>query len=244
MVVGSTGDGEAVVTRHRQIADGVFGRVLAVMRFEGVETRAREIGNQIVAANQAGMRERRDAVGRMNLFEDVARRWTDPRDERRLASLQILVERLTCVRDHAFLDKRAGDPWTPRRLRRIVLARTKDRVDVERDAHVCETLHHLPDAIDAIEAHSWPGNVRELENVIRRAVIMTEGATIKADDVGISTGANAVSMLNLRQVREDAERNAVLGVLGRVNGNLSKAAELLGISRPTLYDLMHRFGLK
>ena len=102
----------------------------------------------------------------------------------------------------------------------------------------------LPDAIDAIEAHSWPGNVRELENVIRRAVIMTEGATIKADDVGISTGVNAVSMLNLRQVREEAERNAVLGVLGRVNGNLSKAAELLGISRPTLYDLMHRFGLK
>ncbi len=102
----------------------------------------------------------------------------------------------------------------------------------------------LPDAIDAIEAHSWPGNVRELENVIRRAVIMTEGATIKADDVGISSGANAGSMLNLRQVREEAERNAVLGVLGRVNGNLSKAAELLGISRPTLYDLMHRFGLK
>ena len=102
----------------------------------------------------------------------------------------------------------------------------------------------LPDAIDAIEAHGWPGNVRELENVIRRAVIMTEGATIKADDVGIAAGANAVSMLNLRQVREDAERNAVLGVLGRVNGNLSKAAELLGISRPTLYDLMHRFGLK
>ena len=51
-------------------------------------------------------------------------------------------------------------------------------------------------------------------------------------------------ILNLRQVREEAERNAVLRVLGRVNGNLSKAAELLGVSRPTLYDLMHRFGLK
>jgi len=55
---------------------------------------------------------------------------------------------------------------------------------------------------------------------------------------------DAADTLNLRQVREHAERNAVLRVLGRVNGNLSKAADLLGVSRPTLYDLMHRFGLK
>ena len=101
----------------------------------------------------------------------------------------------------------------------------------------------LPDALDAIEAHLWPGNVRELENVIRRAVIMADGTSIKAVDIGITAGDNATA-LNLRQVRDEAERNAVLSVLGRVNGNLSKAAELLGISRPTLYDLMHRFGLK
>jgi two-component system, NtrC family, response regulator len=50
--------------------------------------------------------------------------------------------------------------------------------------------------------------------------------------------------LNLRQVRDEAEKNAVLRVLGRVNGNLTKAADLLGVSRPTLYDLIHRFGLK
>jgi two-component system NtrC family response regulator len=102
----------------------------------------------------------------------------------------------------------------------------------------------LPDALDAIEAHPWPGNVRELENVIRRAVIMADGPTIKAIDIGIASGESAGGALNLRQVRDEAERNAVLSVLGRVNGNLSKAAELLGISRPTLYDLMHRFGLK
>jgi two-component system NtrC family response regulator len=102
----------------------------------------------------------------------------------------------------------------------------------------------LPDAIDAIEAHGWPGNVRELENVIKRAVIMAEGPTIKAVDIGIAAGDNAMAALNLRQVRDEAERSAILRVLGRVNGNLSKAAELLGISRPTLYDLMHRFGLK
>ena len=102
----------------------------------------------------------------------------------------------------------------------------------------------LPNAIAAIEAHSWPGNVRELENVVKRAVIMADGLTINGVDIGVSTGDVEPESLNLRQIREGAERTAVLRVLGRVNGNLSKAAELLGISRPTLYDLMHRFGLK
>ena len=102
----------------------------------------------------------------------------------------------------------------------------------------------LPDAIDAIEAHPWPGNVRELENVIKRAVIMADGQKIGAGDVGLSAAEPDASMLNLRQVRDEAERHAVLRVLARVNGNLSKAAELLGVSRPTLYDLMDRFGLR
>ncbi len=103
----------------------------------------------------------------------------------------------------------------------------------------------LPDAIEAISAYSWPGNVRELENVIKRAVIMADGAAIGAADVGLAvTVTQEPDALNLRQVREVAEKNALLRVLGRVNGNLSKAAEMLGISRPTLYDLMHRFGLK
>ena len=51
-------------------------------------------------------------------------------------------------------------------------------------------------------------------------------------------------MLNLRQVRDEAEKRAVIRVLGRVNGNLSQAAEMLGVSRPTLYDILHRFGLR
>jgi len=102
----------------------------------------------------------------------------------------------------------------------------------------------LPDAVAAIEAHSWPGNVRELENVIRRAVIMAESSSIGAADIGVSGDAAENSQLNLRQVREEAEKQAVLRALGRVNGNLSKAADLLGVSRPTLYELMHRFGLK
>src|SRR5436190_744754 len=102
----------------------------------------------------------------------------------------------------------------------------------------------LPDAIDAIESHPWPGNVRELENVIRRAVIMAEGTTISAADIGLNPVDEAGKVLNLRQVREQAEKSAVLRVLGRVDGNMSKAAEMLGISRPTLYDLLHRCGLR
>ncbi|MDQ2917174.1 MAG: PEP-CTERM-box response regulator transcription factor [Pseudomonadota bacterium] len=102
----------------------------------------------------------------------------------------------------------------------------------------------LPDAIEAIDAHAWPGNVRELENVIKRAVIMADGAGIGAADIGLDATHEGTGALNLRQVREVAEKNALLRVLGRVNGNLSKAAEMLGVSRPTLYDLMHRFGLK
>ena len=100
------------------------------------------------------------------------------------------------------------------------------------------------DALEAIEAHDWPGNVRELENVIKRAVIMTEGSSISPADIGFEIANASGDALNLRHVREQAERHAVLRVLGRVNGNLSKAADLLGVSRPTLYDLMHRFGLK
>ena len=106
------------------------------------------------------------------------------------------------------------------------------------------TMTLLPDAIDAIDAHPWPGNVRELENVIKRAVIMADSESITAADIGLEAGDGDADALNLRHVREQAEKHAVLRVLGRVNGNLSRAAELLGISRPTLYDLMHRYGLK
>ena len=103
------------------------------------------------------------------------------------------------------------------------------------------------DAVDLIEAYDWPGNVRELENCMKRAVIMAESNTIKGEDLGLSDVKiedNSLSRINLRQVREDAERQAVVQALGRVDRNLSKAAELLGISRPTLYELMDRFSLR
>jgi len=105
------------------------------------------------------------------------------------------------------------------------------------------TMTLAPEAIEAIEAHAWPGNVRELENCIKRAVIMTDTPVIRASDVGLAPALQS-DALNLRQVRDEAEKQAVIRVLGRANGNLSRAAELLGISRPTLYDLLDRFGLR
>jgi two-component system NtrC family response regulator len=102
----------------------------------------------------------------------------------------------------------------------------------------------LPEAIDAIEAYAWPGNVRELENCVKRAVVMAEAQALRASDFNLETPRREQEIYNLRQVREEAEKAAVIKVLGRVNGNMSRAAELLGISRPTLYDLMERFGLR
>jgi two-component system NtrC family response regulator len=101
------------------------------------------------------------------------------------------------------------------------------------------------DAVRAIESHRWPGNVRELENCLKRAVIMTDGSRITRDDIGLETGnSDEIEFIDLRKVRDDAERQAVVTALGRANGNLLRTSEILGVSRPTLYDLMHRLGLK
>ncbi len=101
------------------------------------------------------------------------------------------------------------------------------------------------DVVRAIEAHSWPGNVRELENCIKRAVIMADGNQITLDDIGLEQTTDHEDVrLDLRQSREEVEKRVVIGALGRADGNVLKAAEILGVSRPTLYDLMHRFGIK
>jgi len=99
------------------------------------------------------------------------------------------------------------------------------------------------DALDAIAHHQWPGNVRELENAIKRAVIMADGEFITAEDLGLQA-PEAPEMFNLRQVRDEAEKQAVLKVMARCDGNIVRAAELLGVSRPTLYDLLNRLGLR
>ena len=106
-----------------------------------------------------------------------------------------------------------------------------------------DPLPFREDALRAIEAHSWPGNVRELENAARRAVIMADGNAITAEDLGLKP-ANGTTLLNLRQAREVAERDAVLRAMAHCDDNVTQAAELLGISRPTLYDLLERLGLR
>ena len=101
------------------------------------------------------------------------------------------------------------------------------------------------DALRATEDYGWPGNVRELENCIKRAVIMAEGQQITRADLGLDMAAeDGDGYIDLRHVRDEAERGAVVTALGRANGNVVRAAELLGVSRPTLYDIMHRLGLK
>jgi two-component system NtrC family response regulator len=99
------------------------------------------------------------------------------------------------------------------------------------------------DAHDAIEAYAWPGNVREMENKIKAAVIMAEGKLVTAADLGLSVTANPPS-LNLRVVRQNAETQAIRQALLRASGNISRTAELLGITRPTLYDLMAKYSIR
>ncbi|UUL84140.1 PEP-CTERM-box response regulator transcription factor [Sphingomonas qomolangmaensis] len=100
-----------------------------------------------------------------------------------------------------------------------------------------------PDAVSAIEGWGWPGNVRELENRVKRAVIMADGTRVTAADLDLGE-RDAALPINLRAVREAADRGAIAQALARAEGNISGTARLLGISRPTLYDLMKNYGLQ
>ena len=97
--------------------------------------------------------------------------------------------------------------------------------------------------MQAIEDYSWPGNVRELENKIKSAVIMADGKLVTSADLGLTPGEQEALSLNLREVRQRAESKAIRVALTKNYGNISKAAELLGVTRPTLYDLMNKYGL-
>ncbi|MGD8590464.1 MAG: PEP-CTERM-box response regulator transcription factor [Chromatiales bacterium] len=99
-------------------------------------------------------------------------------------------------------------------------------------------------ALQAIEDYAWPGNVRELENKIKRAVVMADGSQLTAEELQLNTSQTDSMPLNLRVVREEAEAKAILRALNYVKGNVSKAADLLGVSRPTLYDLINKYDLK
>jgi two-component system NtrC family response regulator len=106
------------------------------------------------------------------------------------------------------------------------------------------SMHFSQDALAAIEAYGWPGNVREMENCIKRAVIMAEGSQVTAADLGLPQAAAADESIDLRAARDAAEYKVMVKALARSGGNIAKAAELLGVSRPTLYDLMAHHGIK
>jgi two-component system NtrC family response regulator len=107
-----------------------------------------------------------------------------------------------------------------------------------------------PGALRAISKHDWPGNVRELESCIKRAVIMAEGSRITAEDLNLEAhladeeAPGRTMPLNLREVREKAESMAILQALSLTGDNITEAAELLGITRPTLYSMLEKYGLK
>ena len=134
------------------------------------------------------------------------------------------------------LRDRVGDP--------ALLAHAFVRRFAQEQSRSAMTL--TEEAVRAIESHPWPGNIRELENCIKRATIMADGNQITREEVGLNPPAaeELDGSLDLRAIRDNAERRAIISALGRVNGNMVKAAELLGVSRPTLYDLMHRLSLK
>ena len=101
------------------------------------------------------------------------------------------------------------------------------------------------DALAAIDAYPWPGNVRELENRIKRAVIMADGKSVTADDLDLpGAGEDCELPINLRAARETTDRRAIRQAMSRTENNISGAAKLLGISRPTLYDLMKQYQLQ
>jgi len=95
------------------------------------------------------------------------------------------------------------------------------------------------DAVEAVQNYRWPGNVRELENKVSGAVILAENKLLTARDLGLDANSEEAQMLTLREARNQAERRALDRAIGAA-GNISQAAELLGISRPTLYDLLHK----
>jgi two-component system NtrC family response regulator len=99
-----------------------------------------------------------------------------------------------------------------------------------------------PDALAAMRQYEWRGNVRELENRVKRAAVMSEGALVSARDLDL-TAPEAARTLDLREARRRAERDAIEMALAQAEGNISRAAKLLGVSRPTLYDLVQEHGI-
>ena len=133
------------------------------------------------------------------------------------------------------LAERAGDPAL---LAKAFLARFAKEMNPA-------VKGFAPDALAAIDEWGWPGNVRELENRVKRAVIMTEAKLISAADLDLAApDSSGVQVLNLKSARETADRRVIRHALARSEGNISNTAKILGISRPTLYDLLKQYDMQ
>jgi two-component system NtrC family response regulator len=133
-------------------------------------------------------------------------------------------------------------PLREREGGRLILARTL--LEKAATQHGRRVTGFSPDAQIAIENYAWPGNVRELENKIKGAVIMAEGKQVSAADLGLAEIDPNAQSLNLREVRREAETRAIRRALAFANDNVSQAAKMLGITRPTLYDLLEKYDIQ
>ena len=119
----------------------------------------------------------------------------------------------------------------------------KEFLNLFRSQHGKRMLTFTPDALRAITSYGWPGNVRELQNRVQRAVIMAEGKRVAAADLELSDVAGSPAPQTLKEAREQVEREIVQDALRRNHGKITAAALELGVSRPTLYELMERLGI-
>ena len=133
-------------------------------------------------------------------------------------------------------------PLREREGGRLILARTL--LDEEASKQGRRFKGFSKDAQSAIQNYSWPGNVRELENKIKGAVIMAEGKQVTAVDLGLADVDTEGPDLNLREVRRTSETRAIKRALVYASGNISRAAKLLGVTRPTLYDLLEKYAIQ
>jgi two-component system, NtrC family, response regulator len=130
-------------------------------------------------------------------------------------------------------------PLRDRQGDKLLLARHFLRIYAEQNNPM--VVGFSQEAAESIEAYEWPGNIREMENRVKRAVVMCEDKQIGSIDLGLVT-SDGVS-INLRQVRLQAERSAILKALTMTENNISAAAKLLGVTRPTLYDLLKKYNV-
>jgi two-component system NtrC family response regulator len=133
-------------------------------------------------------------------------------------------------------------PLREREGGRLILARTLLDDEAQKQGRTFKGFSQ--DAQSAIQNYPWPGNVRELENKIKGAVIMAEGKSVTVLDLGLADVDTEGPDLNLREVRRISETRAIKRALVYSSGNLSRAAKLLGITRPTLYDLLEKYDIQ